>query len=151
MRTVYRVLAGLVAAGVVFQVAVIAYGFFELGSYVEEGGTFDKAALEGGGFSGAAGFSLHGLGGNIAVILALLFLISSFFAKIPGGVRWALIVFGLTVLQFALAVASFAVAALGFLHGINALFLFACAVMAGTRVKRAVSRQPDERVAVPVG
>jgi hypothetical protein len=71
--------------------------------------------------------------------IALLFLISSFFAKIPGGVKWALIVLGLTVLQVGLGLLSLFVAGLGWLHSLNALALFGAALKAGTRVPRAVA------------
>ena len=68
-------------------------------------------------------------------------MISSFFA----------IVFGVTVLQVALGLFSHSVAGLGWLHGINALALFGTAVMAGTRVSRAVASkvEADEPVAAP--
>jgi hypothetical protein len=136
MKSAYRVLAGLVAAGVVFQVAVIAYEFFRIGGYVSGGGTLDSATLDSGKYPGAGGGDLHGTGAIVVAILALLLLISSFFAKIPGGVKWAAIVFGLVVLQWALAFVSFSVPALGFLHGINALVLFGCAMMAGMRSRQ---------------
>jgi hypothetical protein len=146
MRSVYRVLAFLVAAGVVVQVAAIAYQFFRMGGWVEEGGTFDKGALENGGYPGEGGGNVHGIGAIVVALLAILLLVSSFFAKVPGGRKWALIVFGLTVLQWALAFLAFSVPALGFLHGVNALFLFGCAVMAGMRVNRAVVAQSDNPV-----
>jgi len=66
-------------------------------------------------------------------------LISSFFAKIPGGIKWALIVFGVTVLQVGLGLLSLFVAGLGWLHGLNALALFGTAMLAATRVPRAVA------------
>ena len=83
--------------------------------------------------------------------ISLLLLISSFFAKVPGGIKWALIVFGVTVLQVALGLFSHSVAGLGWLHGINALALFGTAMMAGMRVSRAVASkvEADEPVAAP--
>ena len=84
-------------------------------------------------------------------VISLLFLISSFFAKVPGGIRWALIVLGVTVLQVALGLFSHSVAGLGWLHGINALVLFGTAMMAGMRVSRAVASNVEaaEPVAAP--
>ena len=61
-------------------------------------------------------------------VIALLLLISSFFAKVPGSIKWALIVFGVTVLQVALGLFSHEIAGLGWLHGANALILFGVAV-----------------------
>lgn len=135
---VYRVLAYLVAVAVAFQTATIAYALFALGSWVQEGGVLDKAAMEGGGgIGGEGGFSAHGTGALVVAVVGLALLVSSFFAKVPGGVRWAAITFGLIVLQWALAFASFAVPGLGILHGVNALAILAVATMAGMRAGRA--------------
>jgi hypothetical protein len=140
MKAAYRVLAYLVAIGVAVQAASIAYGFFGLVSWVEQGGTFDQSNLRGSEVGGHIGFLTHGIGGVIVVpAIALLFLISSFFAKIPGGIKWALIVFGVTVVQVGLGLLSLFVAGLGWLHGLNALALSGTAMVAGTRVPRAVA------------
>ena len=150
---VYRVLAYLVAAAVAFQAATIAYAVFALGAWVQEGGVLDKAAMEGSGAGGEAGFSAHGTGAIAVAVLGLALLVTSFFVRIPGGIKWAGITFGLIVLQWALAFASFAVAGLGILHGVNALAVMAVAVMAGMRAGRAArgrhSAEPVE-VAAPV-
>jgi hypothetical protein len=152
MKQVYRVLAYLVAAGVVFQAASIAYGMFAMWKWIEGGGTFDSSTEFGPALGGHYGFMLHGIGGTFVIpVLALLFLISSFFAKIPGGIKWALIVFGVTVLQAALGLLAHPALAeltgLGWLHGPNAMIVFGTALMAGIRVKRAVASKAD--VATP--
>ncbi len=137
MKNVYRVLAFLVAAGVVLQAAAIAYGMFGLLAWIDKGNTLDKSTELNSSLGGYAGFSLHGTGGIMIVpAIALLFLISSFFAKVPGGIKWALIVFGVTVVQVALGLFAHELAGLGWLHGINALILFGVAVSAGIRVRR---------------
>lgn len=132
---VYRVFAYLVAVGVLFQAAVIAYALFALGSWLEAGGSLDKAST---GFGGEGGLEAHGIGSMVVAGLALLFLVVSFFAKVPGGVKWAAITFGLVVVQFALGIASHSVSGLGVLHGANAFAVFAVAVWAGIRAPRAV-------------
>jgi hypothetical protein len=147
MKQAYRVLAFLVAAGVMFQAAAIAYGMFGLIKWVEGGGTLDQSTELTPELGGYTGFSFHAAGGIFVVpAIALLFLISSFFAKIPGGIKWALIVFGVAVLQVALGLFAHSVAGLGWLHGLNALILFGTAVMAGMRVTRAVASKaaPEE-------
>jgi hypothetical protein len=152
MKQVYRVLAFLIAAGVAIQAASIAYGMFGLIKWIEEGGTLDQSTELTPALGGYTGFSWHATGGLFVIsFLSLLFLISSFFAKVPGGIRWALIVLGVTVLQVALGLFSHAVAGLGWLHGINALVLFGTAMMAGMRVSRAVASnvQAAEPVATP--
>ena len=103
MKQVYRVLAFLIAAGVALQAASIAYGMFGLIKWIEEGGTLDQSTQLTPALGGYTGFSWHATGGIFVLsVISLLFLISSFFAKVPGGIRWALIVFGVTVLQVAL-------------------------------------------------
>ncbi len=140
MKQVYRVLAFLVAAGVAVQAAAVSYGMFGLLKWVELGGTLDQSTELTPALGGFAGFSLHAQAGIFVIpAISLLLLISSFFAKVPGGIRWALIVFGVTVLQVALGLFSHEVAGLGWLHGINALALFGTAMMAGMRVSRAVA------------
>lgn len=154
MKSAYRVLAVLIAAGVAFQAAVIAYAFFALGAWVQGGGVLDKAAMEGGGgVGGEGGLALHGVVGEMVLpALVILLLITSFFAKIPGGVKWALIIFGLTVLQVALAFAGFILGAgLGVLHGLNAFVLFGCALSAAMRVRRATTAPAEASAAAPVG
>jgi hypothetical protein len=152
MKQVYRVLAFLVAAGVAVQAASISYGMFGLIKWIEGGGTLDQSTELTPALGGYAGFSWHATGGIfILPVISLLFLISSFFAKVPGGIRWALIVLGVTVLQVALGLFSHSVAGLGWLHGINALALFGTAVMAGMRVGRAAASkvEADQSVAAP--
>ena len=140
MKQVYRFLAFLIAAGVAIQAASIAYGMFGLIKWIEEGGTLDQSTELTPALGGYTGFSWHATGGIFVIsVISLLFLISSFFAKVPGGIRWALIVLGVTVLQVALGLFSHSVAGLGWLHGINALVLFGTAMMAGMRVSRAVA------------
>jgi hypothetical protein len=152
MKQAYRVLAFLIAAGVAIQAASIAYGMFGLLKWVEGGGTIDQSTELTPALGGYTGFSWHASGGIfILPAIALLLLISSFFAKVPGGIRWALIVLGVTVLQVALGLFAHSVAALGWLHGINALALFGTAMMAGMRVSRAVASkiEADDAVAAP--
>jgi hypothetical protein len=152
MKQAYRVLAFLIAAGVAIQAASIAYGMFGLIKWIEGGGTLDQSTELTPALGGYTGFSWHASGGIfILPAIALLFLISSFFAKVPGGIRWALIVLGVTVLQVALGLFAHSVAGLGWLHGINALALFGTAMMAGMRVSRAVASklEADEVVAAP--
>src|SRR5215211_1387619 len=152
MKQAYRLLAFLIAVGVAIQAASIAYGMFGLLKWVEGGGTLDQSTELTPALGGYTGFSWHASGGIfILPASALLLLISSFFAKVPGGIRWALIVLGVTVLQVALGLFAHSVAGLGWLHGINALALFGTAMMAGMRVSRAVASkvEADEAVTAP--
>ena len=149
MKNVYRVLAFLVAAGVMLQAAAIAFGMFGMIKWIENGGTLDKSTELTPAIGGYAGFSLHATAGIMVLpIIALLFLISSFFAKVPGGIKWALFVFLATVVQVALGLFAHSLAGLGWLHGVNALILFGLAVSAGMRVNRVAAVEPRVPVAV---
>ena len=133
MKSVYRVFAYLIAAGVLVQAAAIAYGFFSIGKYIDGGGTLDKSTKS---FPGDSGLEVHGTVGVMVIpIIALLFLIISFFAKVQGGVKWALIVFATTVVQVALGLFAHSIPVLGIFHGLVALVLFGVAVTAAMRVR----------------
>ena len=71
MRSVYRVLAFVVAAEVVIQAAAIAFAVFGLGKWVEDGGTLNKATMESddGSVGGAVGFMIHGINGLRVITL----------------------------------------------------------------------------------
>jgi hypothetical protein len=154
MKQIYRALAYLIAAGVVVQAAAIAYAVFRMFEWVAAGGTIDKALIESDNpqIGGIAGFNLHQLVGvTILPLLALLFLISSFFARIPGGIRWALILFAATLLQSLIGIYAHHSSAVGWLHGAMALILFTVAVVSGIRVNRALatSRVKFSRASAP--
>lgn len=143
MRTAYKVFAWLVAFGVVVQAASMVYAIAGLGIWVDaDGGVLDKAAFESEEslFPEMVGFMIHGLNGTMVIpALAVILLIVSFFAKVPGGIKWALFVFVAVGLQVFLGIFGHVVAISGMLHGINALILFSVAVMAGVRAHRGAS------------
>lgn len=137
MKSAYRVLAYAIAVLVALQAAFVAFAMFGLWAWIESGGVLDNSAEETASFTGDIGFMLHGIGGQIVVpFVGLLLVIASFFAKIPGGIKWALIVFVVIVVQVALGLFGFSAPVLGLLHGLNALILFGLAVSAAMRVKR---------------
>jgi Family of unknown function (DUF6220) len=145
MRKVYRILGYVIAAEVVIQAMAIVYGVAGLGKWVENGGVFDKAVLESQSspFSEAVGFAIHGINGMMIIpVLALLLFISSFFAKVPGAVKWGGIVLLLVAIQATLGLSADAVPALGALHGLNALALFSAAFYTGHRVATGTAGSP---------
>jgi hypothetical protein len=138
MKATYRVLAHLIALMVVIQAAGIALGVFGLIHDVDDGKIVDKD------YEGNIGFTIHFFGGQLIIpVLAIALLIVSFFAKVPGGVKWALIVFGVVVLQIALAFVSFGVWAVGGLHAINAFVLLGVAEITARRVNGAEAAKPE--------
>jgi hypothetical protein len=137
MRATYRVLAMLIALGVVLQAAFIAWGLFSIHRNADDGQTFSNT-------DPGAGITAHGVLGNIIPLIALILLIVSFFARVPGGVKWAAITFGVAVLQVALAYISYGVPFLGVLHGLNA---FALAAVASVAMRKArLASTPAEAV-----
>jgi hypothetical protein len=138
MRAAYRVLAWLIALEVVLQAAAMVYAVAGLGIWVDQdAGVLDKAAFESEEslFPEMIGFFIHGINGMMVIpLLALIFLIVSFFAKVPGGVKWAGFVFVAVVVQVTLGMFGHEAAIFGLLHGANALLLFSLAALAGRRV-----------------
>jgi heme A synthase len=139
MRTAYRVLAFAIAALVAVQAAAIGYGVFAQLKWIENGGTVDSATNA----PGDGALIFHALDGGVVLLAALAMLIISFFAKIPQGVRWAVIVLVCTVVQIALGTLSHIVTASGAVHGAFALVLFGVSVMAAMRARKpAVVEEP---------
>jgi hypothetical protein len=123
----------LIAAGVVVQAAAIAFALFDIEKKTDDGQLYSKDTHNG-------GIELHSVLGNMVIpIIALLLLIVSFFAAIPGGVKWAAITFGVLVLQVVLAFAGDALPAVGVLHAINAFALAAVASIAMRKARLAES------------
>jgi hypothetical protein len=154
MRAIYRVLAFVVAAEVAIQAALVVWGEAGLGSYVDRVGVIEKTTFDTAFETGNApfpeflGFLLHGMNGMMVIpIIALLLVISSFFAKVPRGIVFALAVLGLVVIQASLGLGGHSIAFLGALHGINALLLFSTAMWTGLRVSRATRTAEPEPLA----
>ena len=81
---------------VAVQAAAIGYAVFAQLNWIENGGTLDKATLDSSA-PGTGALIFHALDGGVVLLAALALLIVSFFAKIPHGVRWAVIVLVCTV------------------------------------------------------
>jgi hypothetical protein len=133
MRNAYRIIAIIIAIEVVIQAMAMVFAISGLEIWVDDGNTFDKATAEDDSvtFTGVAGFIIHGINGMILIpLLGLILLIVSFFAKVPGGVKWAAIVFGAIVLQVFLGIFGHESAYVGMLHGLNAFIVLGSAGMA---------------------
>ena len=154
MRTVYRVLAWIIAVEVLLQAAAITYAVFGLGKWIQEGGVLDKSVMESEvtAFPEEVGFMVHGLNGQMIVpVVALLLLVVSFFVRTPRARAWAAVLFGLVVVQVMLGYSIVDVPYLGLLHGANALAVLLTAVHAARRARAAGALEPaapSSRVAV---
>ena len=148
MRKAYSILGYLIAAEVVVQAMAIAYAIAGLGYWVaEEGGVLNKQVMESDDvtFDGVVGFIVHGMNGMMIIpLLAVLFLVFSFFAKVAGATKRAAIVLGLVVLQVVLGILTHSIPGSAALHALNA---FAILVVALTAARRTRPAGPD----VPVG
>jgi hypothetical protein len=128
MRSAYRVIAQLIALGVVLQASFVALGWFKVINDLDDGLVIDKD------YDGNIGHTLHGIVGlNVLPLLGLILLIVAFFAKIEGGVKWAAFVLLAIIVQVALAFIAFGVPAVGALHGINAFVVLVLAIIAARR------------------
>lgn len=138
MRGAYKGIAHLIALGVLLQAAFVASAWFQTINDVDGGKVINED------YEGNLGHALHGMTGMMVMpILGLLLLIVAFFAKLPGGVKWAGFTFLAIVVQVVLAFVSFGVPVIGTLHGINAFVVLGLALYAGRKV--AVGA-PAERV-----
>ncbi|SFS14452.1 hypothetical protein SAMN04487783_1846 [Agrococcus baldri] len=150
MRTTYRVLAFVICGLVMLQAASHAWLSSGLAIYIGEGGTLDPNAPPA--FPEALGFMIHGMNGMYVIpVVAILLLVVSFFAKVPRGVMWAVVVLVLVALQVTLGILGHEMSALAFLHGLNALLLFGAALLAGMRAKapaRVAAEAPRTSVGV---
>ncbi|MBS1905411.1 MAG: hypothetical protein JST33_02350 [Actinobacteria bacterium] len=146
MRRVYLVLAWLVAAGVVVQVAAIAFAKVGEDHLVDSGGVIDKAFVESaqGGtttFVGVEGEAVHAMNGMMVLpVIALLLFIASFFVRGRGPKLWALLVVGLVALQIVIAFSMFDLPYLGILHGVNALAILLVAIVTALKARRTPPR-----------
>ncbi|WP_448625271.1 hypothetical protein [Geodermatophilus sp. URMC 64] len=124
MRQTYRVMAGLIALGVVVQAAAIAFGWFTAISDLDSGLVIDEN------YEGNGGHALHGIVGlYVMPALGLIFLIVALVAgrAVPRGRTWGAIVFVAILVQVVLAIVAFSAPAIGALHGLNALVILGTA------------------------
>jgi hypothetical protein len=114
----------------------MAWGVGGESHFVDNGGVVDKALVESaqaGGeppFPEGLGFLIHSLNGGMLIpVLALALLGISFGTHLPHARRNAGIVLGLVFVQIMLGYSIGDLPALGFLHGLNALLVFASALV----------------------
>jgi hypothetical protein len=140
MKQTYRVLAGLIAVGVVVQAAALAYGWFSLLHQLDNGRTIGES------YDGNAGHALHGiLGMTLIPLLGLALVVVALFAKIEKGISWAGALFASIVLQIALAFIGFSAAFVGALHGANALVVLGLAVLAVRHAQESMTTTVQQR------
>lgn len=119
MLAVYRWFTAVLFASVVVQVALIGYAMFYLGHKLENEGSVTKTGVEG-------PFTIHAVFGTIMIGAMLILFLATVAGRLGRSkVKWTGALFVLGFLQIVFAEVGFAVPALGFLHPVNALLIFA--------------------------
>jgi hypothetical protein len=144
MKKAYRILARLIAALVVVQAAAIAYGAFAIDKVIDKandhGNTITDASSK---LDGGAGYGLHALIGTLVIpVVAIVLFGIAFGAHVPEGVKWAGFILLDVVVQVVLGIAAHGVAALGWLHGPNALLLFTLGIYTARRAAVPAGLEP---------
>jgi Family of unknown function (DUF6220) len=121
VRAAFKYLVGLFFVGVVAQVGLAGVGAFHTVSKNDDGPLAKQKAGD--------WFGAHAAVGYLLVLLSLLILIVALAARDGRLRRGAGLLFGLMIVQVLLAWLGGGVWALGFLHPINALAIFALSGM----------------------
>ena len=122
VRKAYSVAGVVLLVELFLQFYFAAGGIFMIASKADENATVVKGAVH----NSEAFFGLHAANGTILIPLTILVMIGlSFWARYPWRTTGlTALLFGLLVIQFALAAAGFAgVAVIAGLHGLNALVM----------------------------
>jgi hypothetical protein len=127
MRQAFKILTSLLFVAVVVQVGFAGYGAFNAIDKADHGKTVTKKTIEN-------GFDPHGLVGTIVLALMLLLVLSAAVGRLgPPYAKWATALVVLGALQVLFAYLGTKSAPLGFLHGINALAIYALSALLAHR------------------
>ena len=121
MFSAFKYLTSLLFVAVVVQVGLAGYGAFNAIHKADKDHTITKKQIEN-------GFDPHGLVGSLVGLLIILLVIAAAAGRLgQPWIKWTLGLLVLGVLQFVFAAVSTSTPAVGFLHGINALAIYAAA------------------------
>ena len=127
MRTAFRYATSLLFLAIVVQVGLAGYGAFNAIDEAD-GGPVTQKTIEN-------GFDPHGVVGTIVIVLLLVALLVAAIGRLGGvTVKWAGGLFALGIVQMLLAWGATGAAWVGFLHGVNALAIYAGVAMLVHRV-----------------
>jgi uncharacterized protein DUF6220 len=127
MRDAFRYLTSILFLAVVVQVALAGYGAFYAVDKADDNGSISTDAVE-------HGFNAHAVLGTIIVVVMLLLLIVALAGRLGRSyLHYAGGLFLLGILQMVFAALGAAVPALGVLHAINALAIYAAAALLAHR------------------
>jgi hypothetical protein len=132
MRAVYRWWTAILFAAVLLQIAFAGYGAF----YVVDKVNDPPKSITSHGVD--HGWNLHQFGW-IVILLGILLVPIAFAARVDRTHRrWSMVIGGLVILQFLLAILGWVWAPLGFLHPLNAFVIAGSTGMLAHRVWRNV-------------
>ena len=121
MLGVYRWFTAVLFAAVVVQVGAAGYGIFHAVKVADDHEQVAKKTLE-------DGFNFHAALGTIIVVAMLVLLVATAAGRLGREkLKWTGALFVLGILQMVFAGIGGSVPALGFLHPVNALAIFAVA------------------------
>jgi len=119
MRDAFKYLTSIIFAAVVVQVALAGYGAFYAVDKADDNDSVSKHTIE-------HGFNAHAILGTLIVVVMLLLLIVALAGRLGSRwVKWSAVLLLLGILQIVFAGIGAAVPALGFLHAVNALAIYA--------------------------
>lgn len=126
VRNAFRWLTSVLFVAVVVQVGLAGYGAFNA-IHKAENASVSKKTIE-------DGFGAHAAVGTLIVLVMLVMLIVALAGRLgPSAVKWSGALLGLGILQTVLGIVSTSVPALGFLHTVNALAIYAAAALLAHR------------------
>jgi heme A synthase len=129
MRAAFRWLTSVLFVAVVVQVGLAGIAAFEVIHKAEQSSaSVPKKTIE-------DTFNAHGAFGPVVILIMLVLLIVSLAGRLgESKLKWSAGLFLLGILQFVLGVVSTSTPALGFLHAVNALAIYAVAALLAHRV-----------------
>lgn len=126
MRTTFKYLTSLLFAAIVVQVGFAGYGAFNAIDTADDASVTQKTIEN--------GFDPHGALGTIVVALMLVLVLVALVGRLDASARkWTAGIFLLGIVQMLLAWGGTSAAWVGFLHGINALAIYAAVAMLAHR------------------
>jgi len=118
LKPVFNVLSSLLFAAVVIQVGLAGYGVFDA-LHKAKSGPVSKQTIEN-------GFDPHGFVGIVILGVMVLLVLAAAAGKLgQTWLKWSVGLLVLGVIQMILGAVSSSVPVLGFVHGINALAIYA--------------------------
>jgi hypothetical protein len=128
MRQAFKVLTSLLFVAIVVQVGFAGYGAFNAIDMADKDKTVTKKTIEN-------GFDPHGVVGTLVLALMLLLVLTALIGRLgPLYAKWTTGLFVLGLLQMLFAYLGTKSAPVGgFLHGINALAIYAAAALLAHR------------------